>query len=68
MEILKRASKPTPPFFKRIRNIGLILAGVSAAIISAPIALPAAVITVSGYLAVAGSIAGAIAQMAKDEE
>jgi len=68
MEIINRASKPTPLFFRRIRNIGLILAAVSTALATAPIALPAVIVSLSGYLAVAGSIAGAISQVTQEGE
>ncbi|MBX2888014.1 MAG: hypothetical protein KF829_05125 [Ferruginibacter sp.] len=65
-EIIQRVSAPTPKFFKTLRNIGLILAAVSTTIITAPVALPAAVVTVAGYLAVAGTIASAVSQTAVD--
>ena len=35
---------------------------ISAAIITSPIVLPAAVLTVAGYIAVAGSVVGAVSQ------
>ncbi len=62
MNILERIQAPTPSFFKKLRNIGLILAAVGAAIISAPISLPVAVVTVAGYLTVAGAVIGAVSQ------
>ena len=62
MSIKQRVQSPTPNFFKKIRNIGLILAAVGGAIITAPVALPAVVVNVAGYLAVAGGIASAISQ------
>lgn len=58
----QRLNAPTPAFFKKIRNAGLTLAAVSAAILAAPVALPAAVVQVAGYLAVAGSVASAVSQ------
>ena len=63
MKIIDRIQSPTPTFFKKIRNIGLLLATISAAILSAPVALPAVVTTIAGYIAVAGSIAGAVSQL-----
>ena len=63
MNILQRAQAPTSSFFKKLRNIGLALAAISAAIISAPITLPAAIVTVAGYLAVAGGVIGAVSQI-----
>lgn len=62
MSIKQRVQSPTPNFFKKIRNIGLILAAVGGAIITAPITLPAVVVNIAGYLAVAGGIASAISQ------
>ena len=52
MKIQERIKRPTPRFFRRLRNIGIALAAASAAIIAAPIALPAAIISVASYLAV----------------
>jgi len=62
MEILNRMQSPTPKFFKKIRNIGLILAAISGTILAAPITLPAIVIQVAGYAAVAGAVATAVSQ------
>jgi hypothetical protein len=67
-KILKRAKRPTPRFFKQVRNIGVVLAGVSAAILAAPVALPAVLIKVAGYLAVAGAVAGSVSQTAVKHE
>ena len=67
-EIVTRMKKPTPGFFKKLRAIGLTLAGVSAAIFAAPVALPAMLVKVAGYLAVAGSVAGAVSQTAVKNE
>lgn len=58
----QRLQAPTPRFFKQIRNVGLVLAAVSATILAAPVALPAAVVQAAGYLAVAGSVASAVSQ------
>lgn len=62
MNILERMKTPTPKFFKIVRNIGLALAAAGGVIIAAPVALPAIVITVGGYLVVAGSVAVAVSQ------
>jgi hypothetical protein len=63
-KIKKRVQSPTPSFFKKIRNIGLVLAAASGAIIAAPVALPAVIIQGAVYLAVASSVASAISQTA----
>ena len=63
MNLVDRVVSPTPTFFQKLRNIGLALAAISGAIIAAPIALPAIVVTVAGYLAVAGTVVGAVSQI-----
>jgi hypothetical protein len=68
MNLIQRASAPTPKFFKKVRNIGLILAAISGTILAAPVALPALVTTIASYLAVAGSIASAVSQVTTDTE
>ncbi|WP_298265652.1 hypothetical protein [uncultured Lutibacter sp.] len=62
MNIKERYKKPTPPFFRKLRNIGIALATAGGVIIAAPISLPAAVITVATYLTVAGTVATAVSQ------
>ncbi|MGN6165773.1 MAG: hypothetical protein ACTHOF_14660 [Flavisolibacter sp.] len=62
--VIERAKAPTPGFFKKLRNIGLILAAISGTLLTAPISLPAAVITAAGYLAVASSVMSAVSQTA----
>ena len=64
MNIVQRVTAPTPPFFVRLRNIGLILATISGTIAAAPLPLPACVVKIAGYLAVAAGIASAVSQTA----
>ena len=63
MNLIERAVSPTPTFFQKLRNIGLALAAMSAAIIASPVVLPTIVVTVAGYLAVAGTVLGAVSQV-----
>ncbi|MDX3916136.1 MULTISPECIES: hypothetical protein [Olivibacter] len=65
-EITERIKSPTPKFFKKIRTIGLTLGAVGAALLTAPITLPATVVTIAGYLATAGIVASAISTVAKE--
>jgi ABC-type xylose transport system permease subunit len=62
MTLVDRLASPTPSFFQKLRTIGLVLAGVSAAIIAAPVTLPTIVVTIAGYLAVAGTVLSAVSQ------
>jgi hypothetical protein len=66
--IIQRMKAPTPKFFRVLRNIGLALAAASGAVLAAPIALPAAVITAATYVAVAGGVLTAVSQATVDEE
>ena len=66
MNIKQRWNAPTPKFFRILRNVGLGLAAAGAVIIASPIALPAAIVTIGGYLVVAGSVASAVAQTTVD--
>ena len=66
MNIIQRITSPTPPFFKKLRMIGLVLAALSAAIIAAPAALPLVVVKAATYLAVAGGVATAVSQVATE--
>ena len=60
----KRCGVDTPPFFKKLRMIGVAVAAAGATILAAPIALPAAVVAVGGYLVVGGAVASAMSQAA----
>ena len=68
MKIVERIKAPTPKFFKILRSIGLALLAISGTIVAAPIVLPIAVVTVAGYMAVAGGVITAVSQMTVAEE
>lgn len=67
-KIVRRVKAPTPKFFKTIRTIGITLAAVGGAVIAAPIALPTAIISVAGYLMVAGGVLSAVSQITVEED
>ncbi len=68
MNVVQRAKAPTPKFFKILRTIGLALLAVSGSIIAAPVVLPAVVVTIAGYSAVAGGVLSAVSQITVDEQ
>lgn len=68
MSIIQRMQQPTPKFFRVLSVVGLALAAASGALLAAPIALPAGVITLAGYLAVTGSVVTAVSQTAVQGE
>lgn len=62
MNIVERYKKPTPKFFKTLRNIGIALATAGGAIIAAPISMSAIMVTIATYMTVAGTVATAVSQ------
>ena len=62
--IIKRMNKPTPKYFKKIRNAGLAIAAIGASILAAPVVLPAVILQIAGYLALAGAVMSALSQSA----
>ncbi|MBP6260280.1 MAG: hypothetical protein KA370_02130 [Paludibacter sp.] len=66
MSVVERVKAPTPKFFRTLRNIGLALAAVGGAILAAPIAIPASLITIAGYVTLAGGVMTAVSQTAVD--
>lgn len=63
-KIIDRLSGKTPIFFRKLRNIGIVIATVGSVLIAAPIALPAVLVTVGGYLVTAGGVVTAVSQLA----
>lgn len=63
MNIIKRAKAPTPKFFKVLRTVGLVLAGIGGSILAAPIELPLLIMSLGGYMTVAGGVISAVSQV-----
>ena len=66
--VIKRMRRPTPGFFKKLRNAGLFLSAVSAGVFAVPVGLPVVITQIAGYLAVAGTVASAVSQTAVKHE
>ncbi len=62
MNFIERIGSPTPKFFIKLRNISVVLATLGASILAAPMALPAIVLKIAGYIAVAGAVGGTVSQ------
>lgn len=63
-KVMTRMKKPTPVFFKKVRNTGLTIAAIGASILTAPVALPLVLVKIAGYLTVAGTVASTVSQAA----
>ncbi len=68
MNLLQRIQAPTPKFFRVLRTVGLSLAAAGGALIASPVALPIGIVTLAGYLIVAGSVATAVSQVTVKSE
>ena len=66
MSVAERVKAPTPKLFKTLRTIGLALAAIGGAILAAPVAVPAALVTIAGYVTLAGGVMTAVSQTAVD--
>ena len=64
----QRVVAPTPKFFRLLRTIGIMIGLVGGAILASPVVLPAAVVSVGGYLVLAGSIVTGVSQTAVEKE
>lgn len=67
-KIMNRAKAPVPKFFKVLRNVGLALAAVGGTILAAPVALPVAIVSFGGYVAVAGGVISAVSQLTTTDD
>ena len=67
-ELKKRWKGKTPKFWKKVRNIAITLGAVAGVILTAPVSLPAAVITAVGYLATAGTVAATLSQFTVEDK
>lgn len=69
MSIIQRWKAPTPKFWKKVQRVAITLGAVAGVILTAPVSIPATVITVAGYMATAGTVAATLSQLTvKDNE
>lgn len=63
-----RIKQKTPPFFKKLRTIGLVGAAIGTSLVMAPVALPVLVTTIGGYLIVGGTVLSTVSQTAVESK
>ena len=68
MNVIERVQAPTPKFFVKLRNISLLLAALGGSILAAPVALPAIVLKIASYIAIAGAVGGTVSQTVTGQE
>jgi hypothetical protein len=62
MKIKERIARPKPRFFSRLSRVGLCIAAAGGALLGAPVALPALLLKLAGYLVVSGGVISAVSQ------
>lgn len=62
-DLINRWNAKTPGFWKKVQKVGLTAGALGAAIVAAPIALPAALVTVGGYLIAVGTVTATLSQL-----
>ena len=67
-ELKGRWKSRTPRFWKKVQRVAIVLSTATAMIVAAPIALPAAVITVAGYVVTAGTVAATLSQLTVEDK
>ena len=68
MSLKERWQSKTPKFWKKIQRVGLVAGALGAAIIVAPVALPAALVAASGYLVAVGGVTAALSQLTVEDK
>ena len=66
--MVKRWKSSTPTFWKKIQRFGVVVGGIGATILAAPIAAPAALTSVAGYLVLAGSLSATLSQLTVEDK
>ncbi len=67
LTIKERFLAPTPKFWKKVQSLGFALTALGTFIAAAPIALPAAIVTIGGYAAFGGGVIAALSQLTVDD-
>lgn len=67
-EINYRASAPTPAFFQGVKRVGLLIAAVGLAVLTAPGEVPNVVMAFATHAVTAGTILVSLAQLTVDEQ
>lgn len=62
-KLVKRWKAETPDFWKKVQTIGIGIGAVGGIIVSAPVVLPAALITIGGYMVAIGSVAAVLSKL-----
>ena len=63
LSLLDRVALPSPTFWRKVSAVGKAIGGLGLVLVTAPVALPAAVVSVAGYLVLVGSLTAGLAAL-----
>ena len=63
LSLLDRVALPSPTFWRKISAVGKVIGGLGLVLVTAPVALPAAVVSIAGYLVLVGSLTAGLAAL-----
>jgi hypothetical protein len=64
----ERVNAETPLFFRKLRLLGLVTVTIGTTILAAPVAIPALVTTLAGYIVLGGTVLTAVSQITVENE
>ncbi|MGE7775972.1 hypothetical protein ACQKLP_14685 [Chitinophaga sp. NPDC101104] len=68
MKIAERLIAPTPPFFQKVRTIGLLMVVISACVSGTPCDFPEAINEIIREMAITGTVMAGLSQAAVKKE
>lgn len=68
LTIKERWKSPTPKFWKKVQKLGLALTAVGTFIATAPVSLPAVLVTAGSYAAFGGGLIAAMSQLTVEDK
>lgn len=68
LSLKQRWKSPTPKFWKKVQRIGLVLTAVGTFVATAPIALPAVIVSAGAYAAFGGGLIAAMSQLTVEDK
>lgn len=67
LSLKQRWKAPTPKFWKKVQRLGIVMTALGTAFATAPVALPAAVITAGAYIAFGGGLIATMSQLTVED-
>lgn len=63
LSLLDRVTLPTPTYWRKVSAVGKAIGGLGLVLVTAPVALPAAVVSLAGYLVLVGSLTAGLSAL-----